>query len=186
MRRIFMFSRVIFSGLILLLPALATAQLTMTFDYGSVVAPPGQYSMRFIPMLTTPSIALGSAPLQVGANNATTGNLAGAANATLSIYNSGPSATFARPRWYGQATSFESGQRSTSAESADLRIQQGFRFGVATFEGGFGVARLMAGQRYLGRATHAYTNDDIARLDKANEMLGPRKDARTAKEESGR
>jgi hypothetical protein len=168
MRQIFIFSRLTFCCLILLLPAMATAQLRMTFDYGSVVPPPGQYSMSFVPLMTTPNIALGSAPLQVGASNATTGNLTGAPNATLSVHNSGASAKLAPRVWYGQARSFEPAQEVCCTESADSRIQQGFKSGAATFEDTYGVARLAAKERLLGRPTRVYTNADIARLAEAN------------------
>jgi hypothetical protein len=170
MRRIFIFSCVIFSGLILLLPALAAAQVTVTSGYASVwTRPPGP--TPFVPLVTTPSMALGSAPLQVGASNATAGNVAGAANATLSIDTSGPGATFAPPVWYGQATSPEPAQQTGSAESAGPQIEQGFQFGVVTFESSYGVARLAAKQRQLEPAKHIYTNDDIARLDEASGIV---------------
>jgi hypothetical protein len=171
MRQIFIFSRLTFCCLILLLPAMATAQLTMTFNYGSVVPPPGQYSMSFVPLVTTPGIVWGSALLQVGASNATAGNLTGAANATLSVYNTGPSATFAPPVWSGQARSFEPAQGACCTESASSRIQQGVQFGAAMFEDTYGVARLAPKERHLSRTTRIYTNADIARLPDANETL---------------
>lgn len=175
-RRMLILSCVVFSGAILLLPAVAAAQATVISAYaGDVPLPPGLYAAPFVPLVTTPSITLGSPPLQVGASNATAGNVAGAANATLSIDTSGPSATFAPPMWYGQAASPESGpeagEETTSTPSAGPQTEQGFQFGVATFQSSYGVARLAAWQRQLGRAKRVYTNADIARLDAATGIV---------------
>ena len=93
----------IFSGTILLLSALATAQVMVTSGYASYWTPsPGMYAAPFVPLVTTPSADLGTPSLQVGASSATAGNVAGATNATLSLDTSGPSANFAKPMWYGQ------------------------------------------------------------------------------------
>ena len=167
-RRMLILSCVVFSGVILLLPVVAAAQATVISAYaGDVPLPPGLYAAPFVPLITTPSVTLGSPPLQVGASNATAGNVAGAANATLSIDTSGPSATFAPPMWYGQATSPEPEEETGSAQSAGPQTEQGFQFGVATFQSSYGVARLAAWQRQHGRAKRVYTNADIARLDGA-------------------
>jgi hypothetical protein len=172
MRRILILSCVIFSCLILLLPAVAGAQVSVISGYaGDVVLPPGLYAAPFVPLVTTPSIALGSPSLQVGASDATAGNVAGAANATLSIDTSGPSATFAAPLWYGPATSPEPEEEPGSAESAGPQIEPGFQFGVATFQSSYGVARLASDQRRLGPAKRVYTNADIARLDEATGIV---------------
>jgi hypothetical protein len=175
-RRMRVLSCVVFSGVSLLLPAAAAAQSAVISGNASdVTLQPGLYAAPLVPLVSTPSIALGSPSLQVGASNATAGNVAGAANATLSIDTSGPSATFAPPMWYGQAASPESGpeggEETSSTQSAGPQTEQGFQFGVATFQSSYGVARLAAWQRQLGRAKRVYTNADIARLDGATGIV---------------
>ena len=171
-RRMLISSCVIFSGVVLLLPVVAAAQATVISGYaGDVPLPPGLYAAPFVPLVTTPSVTLGSPPLQVGASNATAGNVAGAADETLSIDTSGPSATFAPPMWYGQAASPEPAEETGSTQSAAPQTEQGFQFGVATFQSSYGVARLAAEQQHLGPAKRVYTNADIARLEGATGIV---------------
>jgi hypothetical protein len=172
MRQSISFCAVVFCAVVLL-SALSAAQVTVTSGYASDwTPPPGLYATPFVPLVTTPGLALGSAPLQVGASNATAGNVAGAADATLSIDTSGPSARFAQPVWYGQAISSQPEEEETgSAEAAGSQIKQGFEFGTATFQSSYGVAQLAAEQRPRGRAQRVYTNADIARLDEANGLV---------------
>jgi hypothetical protein len=166
------FFGVIFLGVALLLPATAAAQATVISGYATdLPLPPGLYAAPFVPLMTTPSITLGSPALQVGASAATAGNAAGAANATVSIDTSGPSATFAPQVWYGQAAPAEATEEETAAtQSAAPQIEQSFEFGAATFQSSYGVARL-AWQRHPAPAKRVYTNADIARLEESTGIV---------------
>src|SRR5207244_8483264 len=72
---------------------LASAQVTVISGYASNWAPgysvyPNARSLRapFVPLVTTPSVSIETGlPTQIGASNATAGNVAGATNATISI-----------------------------------------------------------------------------------------------------
>jgi hypothetical protein len=157
---------------IVLLSALATAQVTVNSGYASYwTPPPGVYAAPFAPLVNTPSVDLGTPPLQVGASNATAGNVAGATSATLSLETAGPSATFALPAWYGQPIPSESEEKTAPAETAGTQTRERFDFGVATFQSDYGVARLVAEKTPRDRAQRVYTNDDIVRLDEANGMV---------------
>src|SRR5437588_347302 len=72
---------------------LASAQVTVISGYASNWTPgysvyqtPGAYAAPFVPLVTTPSVSIETGlPMQIGASNATAGNVAGATNATISI-----------------------------------------------------------------------------------------------------
>jgi len=162
----------IFSGTILLLSALATAQVMVTSGYASYwTTPPGMYATPFVPLVSTPIVDLGTPSLQVGASSATTGSVAGATNTTLSLDTSGPSANFAKPMWYGQTIPSQGEEQTGSAEATSAPTEQRFDFGVATFQSEYGVARLAGEQKPREQAKRVYTNDDIVRLDEANGMV---------------
>ncbi|HEV2731233.1 MAG TPA: hypothetical protein VGV15_14475 [Terriglobales bacterium] len=85
--------RVLIAVSLLALCGFATAQVTVISGYASNWAPgysvyqtPGAYAAPFVPLVTTPSVSIETGlPTQVGARNATTGNVAGSTNATMSI-----------------------------------------------------------------------------------------------------
>jgi hypothetical protein len=157
---------------IVLLSALAAAQVTVNSGYATYwTPPPGMYAAPFVPLVTTPIVDLGTPPLQVGASNATVGNVAGATTSTLSLDMAGPSAMFALPAWYGQAVPSELEEKNSSAEARGAPTQQGFDLGVASFQTDAGVARLLGEHRTRDHAQRVYTNDDIAGLDEANGMV---------------
>jgi len=55
----------------------------------------------YVPLVTTPSISLQTvSPSPVGARNATTGLIAGAANSTLSLVNGNTSSVYTEAVWY--------------------------------------------------------------------------------------
>jgi len=88
--------RVLIALSVLALCGFATAQVTVISGYASNWAPgysvyqtPGAYAAPFVPLVTTPSVSIETGmPTQIGASNATTGNVAGATNSTpgYSIY----------------------------------------------------------------------------------------------------
>src|SRR2546430_8603463 len=105
---------------ILLISAAAFAQVAVVSGCATNWTPaPGAYAVPFAPLLKTPSLALETGlPTQVGASNATAGNVAGATSAPLSS-TSGMHAT---------------GSAAPQANANEQSRQGGFEFGVARFE----------------------------------------------------
>jgi hypothetical protein len=155
---------------LLLLSAFATAQATIISGYASNWSPSyGVYAAPFVPLVSTPSASLGSGfQAQVGASNATAGNIAGATNATMSI----TSPTLMQPQAISPTT--QSQLASSEAASSESKAAQnrstapaGFEFGVASFQGNSGVARLEAAAKPK-EAARVYTNEDITQLNQNN------------------
>ena len=144
--------------------------------------PPGTYAEPFVPRLATPSasfesvmtptLALSSPSLVVGASDATAGNVAGAGNATSSVVTTGEPVYYNQPLWYAPGVQpYEGMEEFTSPATAVSRpAPGGFEFGAATFQSSYGVARLMAenGRR---KAMRVYTNPDVARVNDNNGMV---------------
>jgi hypothetical protein len=162
----------------IILPALAAAQVIVSSGYVIDSPPPGAYAQPFVPRLSTPSMSFQDAsPSPAGASNATAGNVAGATNATLSVFPAGPvvqhpptlsleptssSIEFqekaelnARGEWEPETT--------FSAESRPMQL------GVASFQDSYGVAQLAANSRARQQAKRLYTNLDV---DRMNQMTG--------------
>lgn len=118
---------------------------------------PGNYALPFAPLVSTPSVSLQSAPLQVGASNATGENVAGATNSTLSL----PAAE----NGGGYAFSYEGSSPETegSIETAQS-LPSKLNLGAAEFEGNQSVAMLMAQahtSKAAGSNARLYTNQDV-------------------------
>lgn len=113
-------------------------QATMDRGYASNwVVPPGYYAVPWVPLLSTPSMSFPSPQLQVGASNATEGNVAGASNSTFTTGGV---------------------QQSSAARGARVSL------GISTFQDDYGVATL-AGIHGSGNSQpKVYTNDDVERL----------------------
>ena len=81
-------------GVALFLSSLALGQTPMVHA--------GYYgSGPFVPLVTTPSVSLQTvSPSPVGATNATTGLIAGAADSTLSLVNGNTSSVYTQAVWY--------------------------------------------------------------------------------------
>src|SRR5438477_12681772 len=85
--------RVLIALSVLALCGFATAQVTVISGYASNWAPgysiyqtPGAHAAPFVPLVTTPSVSIETGmPTQIGASNATTGNVAGATNSAISL-----------------------------------------------------------------------------------------------------
>lgn len=110
---------------------------------------PGEYALPFAPLVSTPSVSLESAPLQVGASNATGENVAGATNSTLSMAAS--AGTYAS---YEESPAF--------AEAGDS--QSKLNLGAAESEGNQSVVVLMAAEHLskIAKGTaRLYTNQDV-------------------------
>jgi len=113
-------------------------EATIESGYASTWAvPPGSYATPWTPMLSTPTAAFASPQLQVGASNATSGNVAGASNST-----------------------FTTGAAEPSSGARRARIN----LGISTFQGDYGVATLAGIHHLKSSPNKAYTNEDIERL----------------------
>jgi hypothetical protein len=164
--------------LAIILPALAAGQATVISGYAVNWAPPGTYAQPFIPLISTPSMSFENvSPSPVGATNATAGNVAGATNATLSVFGAGPVVQYPPTLSFGlenlpidsgaeveARAEGESGEKATaSAETRPLEL------GVASFQDTYGVAQLAANSHARHEAKRLYTNLDVERM---NQMTG--------------
>ena len=162
----------------IILPALAAGQATVISGYAVNGAPPGVYAEPFVPLLSTPSMSFEDVSTSpVGASNATAGNVAGATNATLSVFPAGPvvqhppSMVLGPENWSiesgaeveARAEAESRGEATASAETRPLEL------GVASFQDSYGVAQLAASSRARQQAKRLYTNLDV---DRMNQMTG--------------
>jgi hypothetical protein len=151
MRQIFLLSAIVF------LSAAGFAQLTVVSGYASNWTPPGTYAAPFAPLVTTPSVALETGlPTQVGASNATPGNVAGASSSPVTAATSMQAAYSLETPAQPQATPNEQ-PRAT-----------GFEFGIARFESSQGVAQLVGSSGKHSQTAKMYTNADVDQLNQAN------------------
>ena len=118
----------------------ACSQITVVSGYATdYAAAPGAYAAPFVPRLVTPEAVFETPRLQVGAENATAGNVVG-------------------------VSSLVPGQPSSTSEF-EVRTTPGLNLGAAIPESAYGVAQLAKGQP-LTPARRKFTNDDIERLKK--------------------
>jgi hypothetical protein len=163
--------------LAIIVPALAAGQAIVSSGY-VIDSPPGAYAQPFVPRLSTPSMSFENvSPSPVGATNATAGNVAGATNATLSVFGAGPVVQYPPSPALGlenlpidsgaeveaRAEAESRGESRPSAETRPLEL------GVASFQDSYGVAQLAASLRARQQAKKLYTNLDV---DRMNQMTG--------------
>ena len=147
----------------------------------------------FIPLATTPEISLQSiSPNPVGASNATTGLIAGATNSTLSQIQGSTSSEYTAAVWYQGGAPFTTPQVQLWPETVgrEGHIRHGGMMheameergheehgertqarGSWTYYSGHYPTSAMesAGPARTGKkATHTYTNDDVARENEKN------------------
>jgi hypothetical protein len=147
----------------------------------------------FIPLATTPEISLQSvSPNPVGASNATTGLIAGATNSTLSQIQGSTSSEYTAAVWYqggaplttpqvrlwpetvGREGHIMHGGMMHEAMEEHGREEHGERAEKRTawtfYSGGVESSAMeSAGHAKTGKkATHTYTNDDVARENDKN------------------
>src|SRR6202011_3081587 len=133
----------IFSA-VLLLSAFAVGQATIVSGYAGNWAPSygyyaaGYYAAPFVPLVTTPIVEFGTPPLQVGARNATAGNITGASSLTL---GSTSGTVVAQPLTYSSTTTSEA-QAALNSRLANSAGQQTFDLGIASFQDNLGLAQL--------------------------------------------
>ncbi|HZR56363.1 MAG TPA: hypothetical protein VFA74_05790 [Terriglobales bacterium] len=140
-------------------------QATIEGGYASTwVLPPGAYAIPNVPLVTTPTYEFAPPALQVGASNATTGNVAGAANSTLNTGGYSSYSIFTPFIVPGIALSSRNSEANVAAEES----QSGsLDLGAATFQGDYGAAEL-ASSRSHTHAAKTYTNDDLNQLNQKN------------------
>jgi hypothetical protein len=162
----------------IILPALATGQATVTSGYAVNWIPPGVYAEPFVPLVSTPSMSFENvSPSPVGASNATAGDVAGATNATLSVFPAGPVVQHPPSLTLGlENLPIESGAEVEARVEAESRGEatagaetRPLELGVASFQDSYGVAQLAASSRARQQAKKLYTNLDVERM---NQMTG--------------
>jgi hypothetical protein len=163
--------RVLIALSVLGLCGLATAQVTVISGYASNWAPgysvyqtPGAYAAPFVPLVTTPSVSIETGlPSQIGAKNATTGNVAGATNSTISLVAPNMSASPVMRAAPGTepAPQYEAGTQGLTPPTTN-RLE----LGAASFQASRGAAQLMA--RSQQPPVRTVTNDDVARMNEQN------------------
>ena len=162
----------------IILPALAAAQAIVSSGYVIDSPPPGTYAQPFVPSFSTPSMSFEDAsPSPVGASNATAGNIAGATNATLSVFPAGPvvqhppslSLAFTNSLIELQQEPELNAHGESAAETTFSTEPPPLQLGVASFQESYGVAQLVAASRAKQQAKHLYTNLDV---DRMNQMTG--------------
>jgi hypothetical protein len=164
--------------LVLLLSGLAAAQATVMGGTASNWVPAyGVYAAPFVPLVTTPSVTLATvSPSAPGASNATFGNVAGATNATLSIFSQPPAGAYTQAIWsppYTQPTLFgpsavgETPTESVS-EARPSHRAHAFEVGVASWQSSTSVAHLMASSSGARKAGRTYTNNDVDQVNQKN------------------
>jgi hypothetical protein len=153
--------------MVLLLSGWAAAQATVIGGTASNWAPAyGVYAAPFVPLVTTPSVALATvSPSAAGASNATFGNVAGATNATLSMVSQPPVGVYTEPVWYGPSA--EAPSESTHEGRHGQRAQP-FEVGAASWQSSESVAHLMASSTGAKKAARTYTNQDVHQVNQKN------------------
>ena len=162
----------------IILPALAAGQAIVSSGYAIDSPPPGVYAQPFVPRLSTPSMSFENvSPSPVGASNATAGNVAGATNATLSVFPAGAVVQYPPTLALEPANSligFQeepelNTQTESQAETTSSNEPRPLQLGLASFQASYGVAQLAATSRARQQAKHLYTNLDVERM---NQMTG--------------
>jgi len=162
--------------LVFLLSGLVAAQTTVVGGTASNWVPAyGVYAAPFVPLAVTPSVTFATvSPSAAGASNATFGNVAGATNATLSMFSQPPAGAYTQAIWtpsYTQPTGFgplaESAGESMS-EARPAHKAHLLEVGVASWPSSESVNRLMGSSAGAGKAARTYTNQDVDQVNQTN------------------
>jgi hypothetical protein len=152
-------------GAVLLLSAFAAGQATIVSGYAGNWGPSyGYYVAPFVPLVTTPIVEFGTPSLQVGARNATAGNITGASSIIL---GSTSGTVVAQPLTYSSTTTSEA-QAAPNSRPGNSAEQQTFDLGIASFQDNLGLAQLARRSNQHRQVAGTYTNEDIKRLNQQN------------------
>lgn len=128
----------------LAVPALAFSQVIVVSGYATnFAAAPGVYSTPSMPVVSTPSATFWTPPLQVGATNATEGNVAG-------------------------ASAMISGEATVNSTALDRSARGAFNTGASMPQEAFGVAELVGGKTQSRPAVRKFSNSDVEQLHAAD------------------
>jgi hypothetical protein len=140
-----------------LISTFAFSQATVISGYASdYVGTPGAYAAPFVPRVVTPEVAFATPPLEVGASNATAGNMAGA---TMVPPTQGLMLGGSNSMWETQA---ETPRAQTSSAPA-----RGFNTGASIPQDAYGVAQLASETGPNRPAVRKFTNSDIEQMHNA-------------------
>jgi hypothetical protein len=144
---------------------LAFSQVTVVSGYASnYAAEPGSYAAPFIPRVVTPEAAFPTPKLEVGASNATEGNMAGASSAPATENSSAQSANLV-VRAVSSTNARTEAQ--TTAPEGSIASAPGFESGASMPEDAFGLAQLARGRPASRPAVRKFTNSDIEKMHPA-------------------
>ena len=142
--------------------SLAFSQSTAVSGYAiDYVAAPGAYAAPFLPRLVTPEATFLTPPLQVGAENATAGNVAGAGNLISAQPVTNEDEDLAFPVFSTSSALQAQFEMSLSQVRAQADV---FNSGAAIPQDAYGVAQLAGGRAANQPASRRFTNDDIQRM----------------------
>ncbi len=142
-------------GAVLLLSAFAAGQATIVSGYAGNWGPSyGYYAAPFVPLVTTPIVEFGTPPLQVGARNATAGNITGASSLTLG--STSGTVVAQQPLTYSSTTTSEA-QAAPNSRLANSTEQQTVDLGIASFQDNLGLAQLARRSNQRRQVAGTYT-----------------------------
>jgi hypothetical protein len=145
--------------------AQVNGQATIEGGYASTwVLPPGAYAIPNVPLITTPTYDFGSPPLEVGASNATAGNVAGAENSTPSTGGFSSYSLFTP--FIVPGIALFSRNPEENADTGESQ-REPLDLDNASFQSEYGVAEL-ARSRSHAHAAKTYTNKDLNQLNQNN------------------
>ncbi len=157
------------------LVGVAFGQVTVLSGYATNQGWGGYYpAPPFVPLVTTPMVTLDTvSPSAAGASNATTGMIAGATNATLSIVQPPLTPVYTVPVWSGYnmvappvaavpVAEAPGAQAPAQAAAAPRHVE----VGIASSQGE--VAPMAKVPRQHEHAVRVYTNADIDRINQQN------------------
>ncbi len=160
-----------------LLVGAAFGQVTVLSGYATNQGWGGYYpAAPFVPLVTTPIVTLDTvAPSPAGASNATTGMVAGATNATLSIIQPPLTPVYTVPVWSGYDVIAPATAPVPAAGPEAAPVQPGPRAAAAPRHVDVGIARsevevapIAKIPRQHEHAVRVYTNADIDRINQQN------------------
>ncbi|MBV9572666.1 MAG: hypothetical protein JOY93_01335 [Acidobacteriales bacterium] len=165
----------------ILVSGVVTAQVPAASSYGNdYQGTPGTYVGPFVPVMQTPIVHLAAPPAQIGASNATAGNVAGASNSTLSMNGGNVMQSSTVAEWYGPGAQIQplenTNEPGNQLSGGQVGTTQGssrrFQFGAATFQDSVGLARLIGNSAHRELPKRTFTNEDLTQVDSKTQKAG--------------